>query len=779
MAPDARLNALDIVGTSPHRLDARDKVMGRTRYTTDLTLTAMVHAKIWRSPLPHARVEAIDASEALAAPGVLAVLTAADLTDCDPFYGTAYKDQPILAGERIRYAGEPVAVVIAETEHQAVAALLLLDVSLSEYPAVLDTDTALAADAPILHDNVRPAGHFRDLSHVRPVAQTNICHHQTFSRGNIESGFAAADHIFEDTYRVPPIYHYAMEPHAVLAKYEQDSITVWTATQHPFPVRKELAEIFHLPLAAVQVIVPPVGGAYGSKCYTKIEPLAVACARRVQRAVRLALTVSEACHTVTRHGMTCHVKTGVRGDGMITARQFDIVLNTGAYADVGPRVATRASFVAPGPYRIPHVQTDCRVVYTNTVPAGAFRGYGIPQVTWAGESQIDRIADHLGMDPVALRQRNLLHAREEFSPGDLPMDADLPEGLRQTAEALHWHTTPGPRCGRGIACAFKDGGIPHSVSTAVVRVHADGSATVFTGSIEHGQGSNTVLAQVAAETLGMPLTHISISSPDTSLAPYDQGTSASRTTTLVGRAVYEACLDARNQLLDMAAGLLGVSPTDVSIRDGILIAGDERLTFAETISQHFGLPGGEVIGKGEWQPSRSSGSVGGSAVFWEIGMGGAEVEVDEETGAVTVLTYVSMADVGRAIHQQQCEAQDEGGAMQGLGSTLFEALIFEDGQLLNPNLIDYRIPMFSDLPASFGTVLLQHANGPGPYGAKGVGESGMFCVAPAIGNAIARATGVRLYELPLTPERVWRALRQAPRQDTDSSVTSSHQDRKG
>jgi CO/xanthine dehydrogenase Mo-binding subunit len=768
MAPHKpRPEARQIVGTSPDRLDAREKVMGRTRYTTDLTLSAMVHAKIWRSPLPHARVDAIDASAALAAAGVLAVLTAADLTNCDPYYGTAYKDQPILAGERIRYAGEPVAVVIAETERQAAAALRLLDVSLSEYPAVLDAAAALADDAPVLHDHIRPAGHFRDLSHVRHVANTNICHHQTFSRGDIQAGFAEADDIFEDTYSVPPIYHYAMEPHAVLAKYEQDSVTVWTATQHPFPVRKELAEIFRLPLAAVQVIVPPVGGAYGSKCYTKMEPLAVACARRVQRAVRLALTVSEACHTVTRHGVTCRVKTGVRRDGTITARQFDIVLDTGAYADVGPRVATRASFVAPGPYRIPHVQTDCRVVYTNTVPAGAFRGYGIPQVTWAGESQIDRIAAHLGIDAVELRQHNILHAGEEFSIGDLPMDADLTEGLRQTAATIAWQTSPGARRGKGIACAFKDGGIPHSVSTAVVRVHADGSVTVFTGAIEHGQGANTVLAQVAAETLGIPLRQVALTSPDTSLTPYDQGTSASRTTTLVGRAVYEACLDARNQLLEMAAGLLDISPADLVVQDGVLIAGDRRLTFAETISQHFGLPGGEVIGKGEWQPSRASGSVGGSAVFWEIGMGGAEVEIDAETGAVNVLQYVSMADVGQAIHQQQCEAQDEGGAMQGLGSTLFEALISEDGQLLNPNLIDYRVPLFSDLPASFGTVLLQHANGPGPYGAKGVGESGMFCVAPAIGNAIARATGVRLHDLPLTPERVWRALRQARQQGTD------------
>ncbi len=756
-------DALHVVGASPARLDAREKVTGRARYTTDLALSGMAHAKIWRSPLPHARVDRVDAQAALDAPGVLAVLTAADLTDCDPYYGTAFKDQPLLAMDRARYAGEPVAAVIAETERQAAAAVSLLNVTLTELPAVLDAESALAPDAPLLHEHLRPAGHFRDLAHIQPVSGSNICHRHTVTRGDIAQGFAEADDIIEDTFRLPPIYHYAMEPHATLAKYDAQGITVWTATQHPFPVRKELAEIFKLPLAAVQVMVPPVGGAYGSKCYTKIEPLAVACARKVRRPVRLALSVSEACHTITRHGAVCRIKTGVRRDSTLLARQCHIVLNTDAYADVGPRVATRASFVATGPYRIPHVHVECQVVYTNSVPAGAYRGYGVPQVTWAAESQIDRIADRLGLDPMDLRQRHLLTPSEEFSPGDLPMDANLPKGLRRTSAALHWHAPSGARRGKGIACAFKDGGIPRSVSTAVVRVHADGSVTVFTGAIEHGQGSETVLAQVVAETLGVALDCVTVTAPDTALTPYDQGTSASRTTTLVGRAVYAASLDARTQLLAMAADLFDVPLEALDIQDGVIKTSGQQLTFAETISQHFGYPGGEVIGKGEWQPARTEGSIGGAAVFWEIGMGAAEVEVDEETGAVTVLRYISMADVGQAVHPQQCEAQDEGGAMQGLGSTLFEALISEGGQVLNPDLIDYRVPTFADLPATFGTVLLQDANGPGPYGAKGVGESGMFCVAPAIGNAIARATGVRLYDLPLTPENVWRALQQAHR----------------
>jgi CO/xanthine dehydrogenase Mo-binding subunit len=630
-------------------------------------------------------------------------------------------------------------------------------------PAALSVDAALAPEAPLVHDTRRLAGHFRDLARLHPVPGTNVCHHFTYTKGDIAQGFAAAEEIFADTFRLPPIYHYAMEPHTAIARYEAHGLTVWSATQHPFPVRKELAEIFNLPLAAVQVVVPPVGGAYGSKCYTKIEPLVAACSRKVQHPVRLALSVTEACQTITRHGAVCYIKTGVRRDGSIVARQCDVRLDTGAYADVGPRVTTKAGFLAVGPYRIPHVSIDARAVYTHNVPAGAFRGYGIPQVTWASESQLDRIADRLGLDPVELRQRNLLARGEAYAPGDLPMDADLQEGLRRTAAALAWSQPSAPQRGKGLACAFKDGGMTHSVSTAIVRVHADGSVTLFTGAVEHGQGSETVLAQIVAETLGVRLDTVSVTTPDTALTPYDQGTSASRTTTLMGRAVYAASLDCRQQFTAMAAELLGVEPAAVQVQEGILKAGEQRLTLAETMARHFGHPGGEVIGTGVWRPVHTEGHLGGATVFWEVGMGGAEVEVDEETGQITVVRYISMADVGRAIHRQQCEAQDEGGAMQGLGSALFEQLVTADGQILNPNLIDYRVPTFTDLPATFGTVLLENADGPGPYGAKGVGESGMFCVASAIGNAVARALGVRIRELPLTPERVWRALREEGR----------------
>jgi CO/xanthine dehydrogenase Mo-binding subunit len=574
-----------------------------------------------------------------------------------------------------------------------------------------------------------------------------------------------------------------MESHASVARVTPEGITVWAATQHPFPVRKELAELFRVPLSHVQVIVPAIGGAYGGKCYTKLEPIAVACARIVRRPVRVAISLEESAKTITRHAARCRVKTGVRRDGTILARECDILLDTGAYADIGPRVANKSGYRAPGPYRIPNVKVASRAVFTNNVPAGAYRGYGTPQITWASECQMDLIAERLGMDPLELRLRNLLKRGEEYVPGDTPMDGDMLEGLRCTAAAVGWPTaaagsglrvaSPGlepgtrnrelgtvaKRRGVGLACAFKDGGGTHSVSTAIVRIHADGSVTVLMGSAEHGQGARTVMTQIVAETLGVPMERVIVATPDTALTPFDQGTSASRSTTLMGLAVQGAAREAKEQLLKVAAGVLEADPGRLETRDGAVMVEGAPVPFAEIFGRHFGLPGGEIIGSGSYRAAMWTGSLTGSTAFWEVGMGAAQVAIDEETGQVEVQGYISFADVGRAINPRECEAQDEGAAMQGIGPALFESLVNQDGHLLNASPVDYRVPTWEDLPAHFGTILLENGDGPGPFGSKGIGESGTFCVAAAIGNAIARATGVRLKEQPMTPERVWRALK--------------------
>ena len=751
--------ALTVVGRSVSRVEAREKVTGRARYVTDLAVAGMVHARLWRSPLTHARIVAVDRARAAAAPGVLAVCTAADLPVRSLHFGAAFRDQPILAHEVVRYAGEAVVAVIADTEAHAAEAVRLLDVQLEELPAVTTLEAALAPGAPLLHPQLgAAAGHFRDLAGLRPVPGTNVCHHLQYGHGDVDAAFARADLVVEDVFTYPSLSHWALEPHCAIARVEGDGITVWTGTQHPFPVRKELAEVFGVSLAHVQVIVPLVGGAFGGKCYTKIEPLAAALAARVRRPVRVALSAEESALTITRHAVACRLRTGVMRDGTLVARQAEVTLDTGAYADIGPRVATKAGHRATGPYRIPNVRVDARCVYTNHVPAGAYRGYGTPQVAWAGESQLDMIAERLGLDPLELRLRNLLKRGEEPAPGDTPMDGDLAEGLREAADAIGWHEGTDAAAARGLACAIKEGGGAHTVSTAAVRINADGSVTVMAGTVEIGQGARTVLAQIVAEVLGTPFDCVRVLPPDTALTPFDQGTSASRSTTLMGLAVQAAARDARAQLLDLGAAVLGVEAARLDVREGMVCAGERRASIRDVMVGHFGLVGGEIIGLGDFVPRGRAGTLGGATVFWEAAAGAADVSVDRDTGAVRVRRYVSVADVGRAINPRECEAQDEGAAVQALGPTLFEARVTDGGQLLNPGLVDYRLPTFTDLPDQLQSVLIEHGDGPGPFGSKGLGEGGTFCPAPAVGNAVARAVGVRIKDLPITPEKVWRAM---------------------
>ncbi len=746
-----------VIGHSVSRVDAWEKVTGKAKFASDLVIPGMAYAKLWRSPVAHARLRSVDVGSALRLPGVICALTGADLTDLDPYYGPAFRDQPILPIDRIRYAGEPVAAIVAEEEALAASALDAVTVDYEELPAASTLDEALAPGAPRVQEVFRRAGYFRDLASLKPMEGTNICHHYHYERGDVAQGFAQADEVVEETYTFPMVHHYSMEPHAVIARWDGDGITLWASTQHPFPVRRELSDIFHIPLAKIQLIVPYLGAAYGNKSYTKLEPLTVTLARKAGRPVRLALTVEEAFTTVRRAAVRYRIRTGVRRDGTIVARQCTAHYQLGAYADVGPRVVQKSGYTAAGPYRIPHVQIDAYGVLTHTVPSVAFRGYGVPQLAWAYESHMDVIAKRLGLDPLEVRLKNLLTRGEEMIPGDLPVDCDFAEGIRKAAEAVGWGRTPtSPRQGRGLACVIKAPLAP-SIATALVRMHADGSVTLLTSSVEVGQGARTVLSQMVAEELGVAMDAISVAQPGESMSPYDQATSSSRSTALMGLSVQAAARDLSRQIREIGAKLFGSTPDALHLRDGALSDGTRFLPYPELIAQYFGLPGGELIGRGMYRGERG-GPLGGIAPFWEVAMGAAEVEVDEETGALHLKKYVSVADVGKAINPLQCEAQDEGAAVMGLGHTLFEQMIYEDGQLLNGNLIDYRVPVMADLPDDLRSLLVENGDGPGPYGAKGMGESGIMPVAPAVANALAAATGVRIHDLPLTPERVCAAL---------------------
>jgi len=750
------------VGISVPRVDGIEKVTGTAKFTGDLAFPGMLQAKVLRSPLPHATIEAIDISKAQSLPGVVAILTRDDLTDIDPHYGNCLRDRAVVAIDKVRFIGEPVAVVAAEDGLTAEEALSLIDVRYRELPCVPNIAAALAEGAPLLHERQSSAGEFHDVAGVGENFGGNICHREHFVKGDPARAFAAAEQIVEETFTFPMIYQYAMEPHSAIARVTAEGITLWSSSAHPFLVRSEIAHMFGLPHAKVEVNVPFVGGAYGSKSYFKIEPLAVAIARKTAgRAVRIVQSVDEAMLTTRRHSARIRIKTGVKRDGTLIAREAEVLMDTGAYADNGPRVAKRAVSRMIGPYKLGHCKVDVLAVYTNTVPAGSMRSIGGPQTIWALESHMDSIAARLRIDPLEYRRRQLLDRGEALKPGATPMDADLRAGVEAAVGPLHWRTSYRQgRNGVGVAVGVSDSeAMP--VSVALVRLLADGSVVLLAGTTEVGQGGRTVLCQIVAEELSIPVASVAMHGTETRMTPFDRSTGASRSTTVMGSAVKAAAIDLRRQLIEAAAEIFKAKASAITLLNGEAIAGEHKIHYGNIVSAFFGMPGGELIGRGYMRPD---GTLRKSLpLFWETGMGGAEIVVDEETGAIKVESYVTVADVGKAINPLQAEGQDEGAAIQGLGNTLLESLEYQNGQPLNASLVDYRVPRFTDLPTHFTSVLIENSDGPGPYGAKGMGESGIVSVAPAVGNALFTATGVRIRDLPLTPERVWRALRDSRR----------------
>ena len=756
------------VGISIRRIDGTEKVAGQALYTGDLRLPGMAIAKVLRSPVAHARIRGIDATKARAVPGMLAVLTRDNLNVASNAFGAYVRDQQILATERVRYVGDMVAAVAAIDDAVAAEAVKLIEVDYDELPAVYSVEEALADEAPLVHEkleNRKDPGYGRGGTHI-VHERSNICFHFRHERGDVESGFREADQIFEDSFYFPSAQHYPMEPHICVAQFEGDVLTVWSATQSPFPVRQELARVFGLPFSAVRVIVPYVGGGYGAKSGIKTEGIAACLSRMIGRPVKLAFGADETFKTICQPRAKITVKTGVKKDGTFVARRCDVYLNGGAYANSGPSVTEKAGYRAHGPYRIPHVLTNAYSVYTNTVPAGAFRGFGGPQVAFAYESHIDIIAERLGVDPFELRMKNLLDQGESFSPGDTPIDCDLKAGLKNVAQAIGWDARPNgqqnsgsKKIGIGIATAMKDGGGTNKPANAAVTIFNDGSVLLSTGSVEIGQGMRTAFLQVVAEELSVPLEKVRVAALDTHYTPFDKGTNASSATSIMGQAVQKAARDARRQFLEAASAVLKAPVGEVGLENGLAVYGEQKVSFREIMQRYFRDSEGEIWGRGYFKVGKDENvPLGYPSPFWEIGLGAAEVEVDTETGEVKVLRYVSLTDAGKMIHPLQCHAQDEGAAVFGLGQTLFEDLVYQGGELINGSLIDYRLPRFDDVPPAFKTFIMEGGGGPGPYGAKGMGEGGILPVAPAVANAVFAAVGKRLQAVPLTPGIVWEAI---------------------
>jgi CO/xanthine dehydrogenase Mo-binding subunit len=743
------------IGRATPRLEARTKVTGRADYVYNMRVPGMLYGKVFRSTVAHGRIVSIDASEAREIAGVHAVVTGEDIKTVmpNPYYGPAFHDQPILALEKVRYVGEAVAVVLAADPHVAERAVQTIVAEYDELAPVFDEVEAVTSKA-IVHDELKPAGTFADLKHLAGRKNTNVALDYQLRRGDVAKAMASADLVLEHTFKTQQVMHTPLEPICSLAIPGEGTLTIHTSCQTPSFVRMEIARLLGWPENKVSVRVPFLGGGFGAKVYVKSEALAAALALLARRPVKIALTMEEQFYTITKHGTTFRIKSGVSKDGRVVARECDVYWNGGAYADIGPRVAQKSGFTAAGPYDIENVRIDSYEVYTNRPPAGALRGFGIPQLVWAYECHTDLLAREIGMDPLEFRRKNILHDGRPHATGTIMQDAAIGKVLEAVAERMSWNApfdrgSGTLRRGRGLGIGIK-ASISPTTSGAIVNVSADGSVVLYTNTIDMGQGSDTAMAQIVAEVLDIRTEDVKVVHGDTDAAPYDMGTLGSRSTFHMGNAVKRAAEDARAKLAALAA--------EVGLPEGT------NYPFAEIFRRRYGMRAGNVIGTGTFIPSykptdSQTGQSDNVTPFWMIGGAGAEVEVDTETGHVRVLRLVNAADCGRPLNPKVARAQLSGAAIMQLGFTMYETMELDGGQVTNASFADYKIPGFRDIPV-MEAELVAATQTTGPFGAKGLGESGTFGVSPAIANAIHDAVGIRLTELPIRAEAVLRALRE-------------------
>jgi CO/xanthine dehydrogenase Mo-binding subunit len=745
------------VGRSVPRLESRDKVTGRADYTHNLVLPGMLHVKVFRATIAHGRIRSIDISAAQSHPGVHSVWTGEMIRKlvAEPYYGPAFHDQPVLALDKVRHVGEPVAVVLAEDPYIAAEAVQMITADYEELPAVYDEVEAMTSKA-IVHDILKPAGTFPDLKHLVGKRDTNIALDYQLKRGDIDAAFASADHVIEHEFRTQQVMHTPLEPMVSLAEPGHDSITIHTASQSPSFVRIEIARLLGWHENQVRVKVPYLGGGFGAKLYIKLEALVACLALLAKRPVKLSLTMEEQFYTITKHASTFRIKSAVTNEGRVTGRRCEVYWNGGAYADIGPRVTQKSGFTAPGPYDIENVSIDSYALYTNRPPAGALRGFGIPQLVWAYESHTDLIARELKIDPVEFRRRNILREGRPQATGTKMRDAGIEAVLDKIVERMRWNEpfdrgSGVLRRGRGVAIGFK-ASIAPTTSIAIVNVSADGSSVLYMSTVDMGQGSDTAMAQIVAETLAIRTENVKVVHPDTDVTPYDMATLGSRSTFHMGNAVKLASEHARDQLKDLAKSLGLPEGTNYEPK--------------ELFKKKYGMQAGNIIGVGSYippyqSPDTTTGLSENVTPFWMVGGSGVEIEVDTETGRVTIVKLINAADLGAPLNPAVVETQLSGGALMQLGFTLFENMEFDAGQVTNASFADYKIPGIHDMPGTIENQIVDTYQTSGPFGAKGVGESATFGVSPAIANAIHDAVGVRLTSLPLTPEAVLRGIRAA------------------
>jgi carbon-monoxide dehydrogenase large subunit len=775
----------DPVGKSVRRVDIHEKVTGAAVFADDIQFgPGLYYGRLVHSPYAHALVKHIDASRALEQDGVKAVVTGDDV---QARIGLYLIDRPIFARDRVRYVSDPVAGVVASSEEAAEEAARLVEVHYEELPAVFDPVEAAQADAILIHPDL---GTYDVANFIFPQPGSNVSEHFKLRKGDVESAWPHCAAVVERTFRLPQIQHVPIEPHVAVALWEHSGqVTLWTCSQSPFAQRDLIAQSLDIPHGNLRVVSPYVGGGFGGKAGISMEVYAVVMARAVKgHPVKLRMTREEEfVATNARQSLVAHTKIGCDAEGRLLAMETQYYFGGGAYNDYGVNVARAAGYSCTGPYDIPNVKGDSYCVYTNRPIGSAMRGFGMPEIHWGIEQIMDQLAEEIAMDPAEFRRRNCVRTGDTILTGMEMPAVDLVACIDKVTEAIDWDergatlpsSAPHKKRGKGVAIMWKAPAMPPNPgSSAIVRFNEDATVNVEIGAQELGQGAFTVLAQMAAQALGVPYEWVRVSVPvDTKYSPYEWQTVASRITWSTGNAIKAAATDARRQILEIVAQHWGEDPGNLDIKNGKVVSYVsekeqplEKMVVYGLPNENFeGWTGGPIIGQGHFMPTYvtnldpDTGQGTRAVVHYTVGAQAVDLEVDTETGEVQILKIASAYDVGKAINPDLILAQIEGGAVHGMSSA-FEALRFDQrGQPLNASFVDYRILTAVDVPLEIHGDFVETPLEDGPWGARGVGEHVMVPTAPAIANAINDALGIRFSDLPLSAEKIYLALQEQDR----------------
>lgn len=766
---------MDYIGKSILKSDGIKKSTGDLRYVDDIKIPNMLYAAVKRSSYPHAKIINIDISKAKELKGVKVVITGEDVPNK---VGAHLGDKTFLAVDIVRYVGEGVAAVAAEAEEIAKKAISLIKVEYEKLQPVTNAKEGIKEDSPLVHPNLH---NYRKAKVLNSIEGTNICEHFKLRKGNAKEIFEKADYVFENEYHVPHIQHSALENHCAIAKVERDGdTTVWSCTQSPYIVRSILADVYNIPLNKLRIISPAVGGGFGSKTGNTLEGIVLPLAKKAKgRPVKLTYSREESfSNSFLRPALFSKYKTAVNKDGKIIGMEVEYIWDGGAYAEFITKITKSAGYTAVGPYDIENIWCDSYCVYTNNLVGGPYRSFGMSEIHFGIEQNMDDISNKLGIDSLEFRKINAQKPGGKMpTGGPVYNNCSYIDCLDKVAKSIEIDRTsekPNEKWkvrGKGIAGGAKAPSMPpNASSSAIIKLNEDGTAYLSISSQDIGQGSNTVMAQIAAEILSIPVEKISVNTGDTATTPYEWQTVASRTTYSTGNAVSKACEDAKSQILELASIKFNEPEESLVLENEQVICKNDNSKNIKISDIAIGLVvkggsgiHGPIIGRGSFIPEgikgldKETGQGDKPAAFWTYGANGVEVEIDIETGQIEIIKIASCWDVGKVMNPKLIEGQCEGAMMQGIGSTILEEVIFDNGKFVNSSFTNYKIPNASDMPKMV-CEFLENPQHDGPFGARAIGEPAMIATAPAIANAVYNAIGIRICDLPITPEKILNGI---------------------